>query len=262
MIMLQNKYMFTYCEIMKQNTPDCKMYLYTIDIVPDYLRINPYVTTGYRLLSSHYQAAKSLFYNHNCLADTLTSMAVILHACLLYFFFSPQTPVFAMHMLNGLLHAPPSAAYHLFGCSGMGEKWFFFYQSLDYIFIFISSFPLLIALGWATPGYPLNLAVVILCVLCLSVAKRLLEGHRYTASDRLVDMLSLVSCHSAPVLYARSWWIVPIMCSYAIGGWLYAYRIPERYVHGTWWTSHAYMHIMLNVAYNCQFQYLKGTINQ
>ena len=33
----------------------------------------------------------------------------------------------------------------------------------------------------------------------------------------------------------------------------------ERYIYGTWWTSHAYMHVMINIAYNCQFQYL---INQ
>lgn len=233
------------------------MELHNIDAVPPYLRINPYVTTGYRFVSSHADACRSLFHNHNCSADTWTSVFTFVHAWVLYLCFSPRDSVFFLHLLNGILHAPPSVAYHLLGCSGIGESWFFFYQSLDYLFIFISSVPLLVALGSVTPGYPLTIGLFLLLCLCCAVAVRLVRGHRYTPVDRLKDMLCLVCSHSGPVLFAHSTLAVPILCSYAIGGAFYTFRIPERYKRGTWFTSHAWMHVFINVAYHCQFHYLR-----
>lgn len=233
------------------------MVLHSVEDVPSYLAVNPYIRTGYRRLNSHMSAIRSLWYYHNSFIDTWTSIFTFVHAFFLYFFMSPRTLVFFLHFLNGVLHAPPSVAYHLVGCAGIGEFWFYFYQSVDYFFIFVSSMPLLLALGFATPGLSLVPLLILFAYVFYNVCRRLLSHHKYVVRDRLKDMLMLVFINTAPVAYSGSLWTLPILASYTVAGVMYGLRLPERYIHNTWFSSHSYMHVLINVAYHAQFFYLR-----
>lgn len=142
---------------------------------PAYIR-SPYFSGGYRQCEGHLDALKSLFYGHLDIWDTWTAVFDVFHstALLLYAMYctdvwrdgvgtSFDRLVFWLFYGVSWLHAPPSAMYHLFGCAGISEAHFLFYQRLDYIMIFCSSVPLAFCLGayvFHVAPLPLFLSVI------------------------------------------------------------------------------------------------------
>ncbi len=127
--------------------------------VPAYLNDNPYVTVGYRKLATHWAALKSLWYFHCHSMDTWTSVATAVQSIILFMYSaclptaqwqrgpSDRICLFLFFMM-GIVHAPASVAYHLFGHAGISHEWFLFYQRLDFLMIFGGLVPLSLALAW------------------------------------------------------------------------------------------------------------------
>jgi hypothetical protein len=142
----------------------CHPKLKSASEVPAYLVDNPYITEGFRLLDNHWDAFKSLFYYHNCLLDTWTSVLTGIQAVIL-FVFSAVWPTaqwqhgpsdracLTLFMVMGVLHSPSSVVYHLFGHAGISEQWYYFYQRLDFFMIFFSMNFLAVSLAWYPWGH-------------------------------------------------------------------------------------------------------------
>lgn len=253
----------------------------TIDQLPVWMKehASPYITQEYRLCSSYTATFLSLFYWHNCWLDTVTALFNMVHATALYVwlrYYSDMTLtgedhfVFAMFYLTCLVHSPPSMSYHLIGCAGKSLWDFLFFQRFDFLFIFVSSIPLSIALCY----YPLYNQPELMCVsvfgvigcaaYCLSVI-----ATPFDSSRRVKMIAALVFFYTLPVWYVvlthpaqgfwtspGLWWGVGIVVSLGIGAYVYATKWPECKWNDAVWSSHSLMHLCVNAAYFCEFGFI------
>lgn len=253
--------------------------------VPQYLNDNPYITMGYRKLSNHWDAFKSLFYFHCHSLDTWTSVATGLQSVVLYLYSMIQrTPLWIhgpsdrvclfLFFLMGITHAPASVAYHLFGHAGISEAAFLFYQRLDFIWIFGGMVPLSLALAWY-PWHAAPAAIVAIGLVSLGVVGGVLYNIKKDITPlgriQLITVQVLVS--TSPVIYEVSrqllagryspsvGWGIGIFVSLAFGAVTYGGKIPDRWRPNPLINGHAWMHVGVNAALFCEWQFIYSSFN-
>jgi hypothetical protein len=166
-----------------------------------------------QVLQNHAECWESLFYTHNCFLDTWSSIFTLIHATALLLYgafigadqwetsWSDRVPLVLMFLV-AVLHAPASVSYHLFGCSGMSYEWFRFYQRLDFLFIFVSSVPLVVALAWYPwSGAPWAVATGGAAVALLSLVTLVRIKRDPTPRQRIVSVGVLVLVYFSPLFW-------------------------------------------------------------
>jgi len=245
---------------------------------PSYMQSwNAYITKGYRLCRRKREMFLSLFYWHNCWLDTMTSLSNMVHATILLFyafswscFKTEDKWIFFTFFLTALIHSPPSAAYHLIGCSGRSYSDYLFYQRLDFVMIFVSSIPLAFSLCYFT-FYTLPIFTYI-SVLGVAFTACYTAYHISEPMDpprRLKLVSVLVFFYLLPVLYQIGLeliagnftsktllWGLGIIASLAMGGYTYGARFPEVVWPDCPVSSHSLMHVGVNLAYFSEFFFI------
>ncbi len=237
------------------------------------------VFCSYRLCSTYWSAFLSLFYLHNCWLDTVTALFNMIHASILYVWLrfagtmdlsGEDHFVFGMFYLTCIMHSPPSILYHLVGCAGKSLWDFLFFQRFDFLFIFVSSIPLSISLGYYALYYqPVLMAVSVFGVIACAGYCLWVISTPFDAARRVIMIGCLVFFYTIPVFYViishlvqghfespGVWWGVAIIVSLSIGAYLYAIKYPECSYPDCFWTSHSLMHLTVNAAYFCEFGFI------
>jgi len=260
---------------------------------------NPHITEGYRLCASYKDCFVSLFYFHNCWWDTVTALFNVVHSILLFSYLRNYTLVddedkfvFGMFFLTAWVHSFPSAAYHLIGCSGKSYNDYMFYQRLDFVFIFVSSIPLSIALCWYTfYAQPLWMMVSVFGVIGMALKTISVIQEDMSPERRLSLVGALVFFYFIPILYTigmtlfayllpawapatlasgiplrvseltfasapTMWWAIAAIASLAMGGYTYGSRFPECIIPNFPFSSHSWMHLGVNLAYLSEFFFI------
>jgi len=249
-----------------------------VDDVPEYMRTwNPYITKGYRLCARKRDCFASLFYWHNCWLDAVTAMTNLLHAFILVVYALNSLPldddsrfVFWAFFITAVLHSPPSAAYHLIGCSGKSYRDYVLYQRADFLMIFVSSVPLAFSLGYFTfYELPWCLAVSVAGVIASAtyVGYHLTED--FSPSRRIQLISALVFFYLLPVFYqigfdliradavsSSTYWGTGAILSLGFGAYCYGAKFPECVRPDFPLGSHSVMHLTVNIAYFCEFGFI------
>jgi len=259
----------------------------------DYMQSwNPYITEGYRLCASYKECLLSLFYYHNCWWDTITALFNIVHSLLLFNYIhdyhldDEDKFVFGCFFLTAWIHSLPSAAYHLIGCSGKSYMEYIFYQRLDFVFIFVSSIPLSIALGWYTFYWqPMWLWLSVGGVVAMTLYTLRVIQQEMTSERRLRLVGGLVFFYFIPIFYSIlttllsyagwwsslsmppvsslsystapcMWWALAAIASLTMGAYTYGARFPECVIPNFPFSSHSWMHLGVNLAYFSEFFFI------
>jgi len=247
---------------------------------------NPHITEGYRLCASYGEVFKSLFYFHNCWWDTITALFNIVHSLLLsnytkhYPLDDEDTFVFGCFFLTAWIHSLPSAAYHLIGCSGKSYFEYVFYQRLNFLFIFISSIPLSVALGYYRfYTQPLWFWVTVLGVVAMAAYTTSVIRTEMSPDRRLKLIGGLVFFYFIPIFscilstlygylisgvvsslaYAvvpSFYWSIGAIAALTMGAFTYAARFPECLIPNFPFSSHSWMHLGVNLAYLSEFFFI------
>jgi len=163
---------------------------------------------------------------------------------------------------------------------------YLFYQRLDFVFIFISSIPLSVALGWYTfymQPFWLWLSVGGVSVTTLytvHVIRQEMSPERrlrligclvffyfvpifYCIATTLLSFGGLFANSALPpvssLLFASvpsMWWAVGAVASLAMGAYTYAARFPECVIPNFPFSSHSLMHLGVNLAYLSEFFFI------
>jgi len=252
---------------------------------------NPYITEGYRLCASYGEVFKSLFYFHNCWWDTMTALFNIVHSLLLFNYVKhfrmddEDKFVFGCFFLTAWIHSLPSAAYHLIGCSGKSYMEYLFYQRLDFVFIFVSSIPLSVALGWyifySQPFLFWVSVIGVIAMACYTISvirQEMLPDRRlkligglvffyfipifFSIITTLIDYLFTHTVTSLTYSAVPSfYWAIGAISSLTMGAYTYGARFPECVIPNFPFSSHSWMHLGVNLAYLSEFFFVVHQYN-
>jgi predicted membrane channel-forming protein YqfA (hemolysin III family) len=249
-------------------------YNLNINDVPYYLHYNK-VTSGYRKGGNYKECLKSMFTSlHNETVNAFTSLinSVISIYCLYYSYINDFyiTPIFIWSFgitLNSLM----SFGFHTF--SPIDKNTFNLWRNLDVNSIYISSFLQCLSFSMiCLPKYLFNVNILYLIVIFTSIlkfVKHTPEKHlcvKEQSFNIFLYLINLIFCLiyyslNNNITYYTHIYIILIITTLFLTGFLYVLRIPERFFkQGTFnkiGHSHNIMHIGITLFFIFEFLFFK-----
>lgn len=227
-----------------------------------------HITVGYRKCKTIEDAVNSMIFTfNNETMNALTMIIGLIIATILYVFFAPaNNSLFLLFYFSVLLHVPISVTYHTL-CNNIEIKIVETSLKLDITATFTSSLILAYVLSACVfkSKHLFYLAlftyIISMYILHFSSFKLRDISKAWFASFFSV----IVICYLLPMLYVKSVYGIVASIALLIGGLVYIFEIPERYVDKELkdllsyvGNSHNILHICLIIAHVAEFFFLKS----